>query len=64
MIAEGDTIAVELFKKYKQVNMPNLRLADADTKALIDYLVAQTPEKSGPVTEKAGDVRASHGPNR
>ena len=64
MIAGGDPIAVELFKKYKQVNMPNLRLADPDIKALIDYLDTQkAAEKSAPSTEKAGEVIA-HGPGR
>ncbi|MBZ5507518.1 MAG: SCO family protein [Acidobacteriia bacterium] len=42
MIAEGDPVATELFKKYKQVNMPDLRLADEDIHALIDYMQNQT----------------------
>ena len=42
MIAEGDPTALELFKKYKQVNMPNLRLVDAEIKALLDYMEAQS----------------------
>ena len=64
MIAGGDPIAVELFKKYKQVNMPNLRLGDPDIKALIDYLDTQkAAEKTAPSTEKTGEVIA-HGPGR
>jgi protein SCO1/2 len=64
MIAEGDPVAVELFKKYKQVNMPNLRLVDADIKTLIDFLDTQTAAAKSPASwGKAGDVIA-HGPGR
>jgi protein SCO1/2 len=42
VIAEGDSVAVALFEKYKQVRMPNLRLADEDVGALINFLIAQT----------------------
>jgi protein SCO1/2 len=45
MIAEGDPVATELFKKYKQVNMPDLRLADVDIHALIDYMQAESANK-------------------
>lgn len=41
VIAEGDPIAQGLFEKYKQVRMPNLRLADEDVNALINFLAAQ-----------------------
>jgi protein SCO1 len=64
MIAEGDPVAVELFKKYKQVNMPNLRLVDADIQTLIDFLAKQTEAaNNAPVKEKIGDTPA-HGPGR
>jgi protein SCO1/2 len=64
MIADGDPVAIELFKKYKQVNMPNLRLVDADIKALIDFLDTQTAAaKSATPAEKSGDILA-HGPGR
>ena len=38
MVAEKDPIAVELFEKYKRVNMPDLRLADVDLNALLNFL--------------------------
>lgn len=38
MLAEKDIIAIELFKQYKQLPMPNLRLSDADVNALITYM--------------------------
>jgi len=44
MVAAGDPIATALFKKYKEVNMPNLRLAQSDIDALINFLAKQTPD--------------------
>jgi protein SCO1/2 len=41
MIAEKDPIAVELFAKYKQVRMPNLRVGADDMNALINFLISQ-----------------------
>jgi len=41
MVAERDPIATALYTKYKQVQMPNLRLGDSDVAALIAYLDAQ-----------------------
>jgi protein SCO1/2 len=65
MIAEGDPAAVELFNKYKKVNMPNLRLGEIDIKALIDYMEAQSvADKSLPPHEKTGAVALTGGPNR
>jgi protein SCO1/2 len=42
MLAKKDPLAISLFKKYNEVQMPNLRLADADAETLIDYLEEQT----------------------
>jgi protein SCO1 len=42
MVADGDPVATSLYAKYKQVQMPNLRLGDPDVAALIKYLDAQT----------------------
>ncbi|MDD1642572.1 MAG: SCO family protein [Methylococcaceae bacterium] len=35
LLAEKDTIALDLFKRYKKIVMPNFRLSDADVEALI-----------------------------
>jgi protein SCO1/2 len=43
MLAEKDPVATELFNRYKQLLMPNLRLTDADVEALIDYMEADVP---------------------
>ena len=48
LLAERDPIAVALYAKYKQVQMPNLRLGDADVEALVQYMTLQANEKSGP----------------
>jgi protein SCO1/2 len=40
MLAEKDPVAIELFNRYKQLPMPNLRLSDTDVEALIDYMAA------------------------
>lgn len=42
MIEEKDPIAMALFKKYKEVRMPYLRLTQSDVASLIDYIEAQT----------------------
>jgi protein SCO1 len=42
LLAEKDPIATELFAKYKQVQMPNLRLDETQTRELIEFLEKQT----------------------
>ncbi len=42
MLAEGDPIASELFVRYNELAMPNLRLDDSDAAALIAYMAAQS----------------------
>src|SRR6267142_1467446 len=42
LLAENDPLAASLFKQYKQVKMPNLRLNDEETNALIGFLVSQS----------------------
>jgi protein SCO1/2 len=43
VLAEGDPIARELFDKYKQVRMPNLKLGGEDVNVLLTYIKAQQP---------------------
>lgn len=38
MLAHGDALATALFKKYKEVRMPNLALNDIEIEALIGFL--------------------------
>ncbi len=52
LLAEKDPIAMELFKKYKEVRMPKLGLPEADVDTLIDYMRRQTT--SFREREKAG----------
>lgn len=44
MIAEKDPTAVALFEKYKEVRMPNLRLADGDVETVIQFLEEATAQ--------------------
>lgn len=58
MIAAGDPVATELFRKYKQVNMPDLRLGAEDISALIDYMQAQgTPASTETSAPPAAGAR-------
>ena len=41
MLAEKDPLAVELFARFDNVPMPNLRLGEEDVRALLDYLEAE-----------------------
>ena len=54
MLAEGDSVAVELFAKYKNVRMPNLSLSADDVALLVSHIeqesraaVAQAPKVAG-----------------
>jgi protein SCO1/2 len=42
LIEENDPIATALFKKYKEIRMPPLRLPEADVNTLIEYMKVQT----------------------
>jgi hypothetical protein len=42
MLAEGDPTAVALFKQYKGVQMPNLRLVNSDVDKIIGFLEKET----------------------
>jgi protein SCO1 len=70
MVAEKDPIATELFKKYKEVQMPNLRLGDVDTNRVIEYIekksaaevmvktslnsASNAPQKTEPAVQQSG----------
>lgn len=44
LLADDDPIATALYEQYNQVNMPNLRLADADVHAVVQYLEIRSTE--------------------
>ncbi|HKV92838.1 MAG TPA: SCO family protein [Candidatus Angelobacter sp.] len=52
VLAEKDPIAVALYEKYKQVKMPNLRMADVDLQNLLKFLADQSAAQ--PKEEPAG----------
>jgi protein SCO1/2 len=42
MLAEKDPIAMELYAKYNNVPMPNMRLNEVEVDSLIDYMAAES----------------------
>jgi protein SCO1/2 len=42
MLAENDPIAVGLYRKYKEVRMPNEGLHEVDVATLIEYIEGRT----------------------
>jgi protein SCO1 len=60
LLAEQDPLATALFAKYKQVQMPNLRLGESDVAALIAYLEAQSAASA----PDRGAERGREGPER
>ncbi len=52
VLKENDPVAAALFNQYKQVNMPNLRLAPEDVATLISFLEAQSTAASAPSQPK------------
>jgi protein SCO1 len=60
VLAEKDPIATALFKKYKKVNMPNLRLDEDEVRLIIDFL--KNPAQSNDASKaKTLDLTGSHG---
>ena len=66
ILQEKDPIAMALFKKYKKVVMPNLRLEDDQVEQLIDFLKSQdNPQAAAAAPHKPVDpdflgTKASH----
>jgi hypothetical protein len=63
MLVAKDPIATVLFKKYKKVNMPNLRLDQDEVRLIIDFLKdpSQTAQSNDPSKSKSFDLVGSHG---
>ena len=61
VLAENDPIAVSLFKKYKEMRMPNMGLHEVDVATLIEYIDEQTRALRGVDAEgkKAGAPKQS-----
>ncbi len=53
MLAEKDPLATALFKKYNEVQMPNLRLPEEDVNSLIRYIETLSAER---LKEKTGEA--------
>ena len=61
MLAAGDPIATALFKQYKQVRMPNLRLVDADVNAVIGFLEREAMAPEAPAGHHHHDASPAAG---
>lgn len=59
MLAEKDSVAMQLFDKYNEVPMPNLRLNDADVEALIAYMAGSAGHADDLMTTN-GEGGAGH----
>jgi protein SCO1/2 len=54
VLAEKDPVALALFKKYKEVRMPNLNMAEIDLRNLVDFLERQSAQKDAPAAKEPG----------
>jgi len=45
MLAEGDPVALSLYREYGEIAMPNLRLEDREVEAVIDFLTEEDQKK-------------------
>jgi hypothetical protein len=64
MIAAKDPIATALFKKYKEVRMPNLRLDQDEVQLIIDFMKnpeAPQSQSTDASKAKALDLTGAHG---
>jgi protein SCO1/2 len=57
VLASDDVVAHVLFKKYKQIPMPNLRLGDTDITAVLAFIERQTAKNAAPSHERASGGR-------
>ena len=57
VLAAKDPLATALFKQYKEVRMPNVRLGPDDTEAIVKYLEGPMPAASHPQTPTASNGR-------
>lgn len=56
VLAARDPIAMALYAKFKKLTMPNLKLTDSETEALIDYLDAESRRVKSRQRAGAGDT--------
>jgi protein SCO1 len=50
LLAEKDALAIALFKQYKEIQMPNVRLGPDDTESIVKFLEAQSATKATQVS--------------
>jgi len=64
MLEEGDPTAIELFRRYQEIAMPNLRLEDQEIDALIEHMRNESLRIRGRLASNAKRDRESIGSQR
>ncbi len=60
MLANQDSIAIEMYNRFNQIPMPNMDLSQVDVKDLINYMQAETDRVLGDdATATAGNLSAA-----
>lgn len=59
MLKEQDPLALELFARYDQVSMPNLRLDDTSVTAILEFLQAESQRQASPVAALAARAKGA-----
>jgi protein SCO1/2 len=60
LLAAKDPLATALFKQYKEIRMPNVRLGPDDTESIIRFLEAQSASKDIPTHSAAAGTSEKH----
>lgn len=61
VLAEGDPTATELFNKYRQVRMPNLRLGEEDIALLLSHIEKNSQARPQKANAGVDEVKAQEG---
>jgi protein SCO1 len=60
LLAAKDPLATALFKQYKEIRMPNVRLGPDDTESIVRFLEAQSASKDIPTPSAAAGTGEKH----
>ena len=60
LLADKDPLATSLFKQYKEIQMPNVRLGPDDTESIVRFLEAQSLSKSPQISSTTAGGEEKH----
>ena len=60
VLAEKDPLATSLFKQYKEIQMPNVRLGPDDTESIVRFLEAQSASKPSQISSTTAGGEEKH----